>query len=684
MGKKLYSVEVGEAKAGETAPRHNVGAKDGLWETPENIPEISSIYNLLQWSVKQYGSKSAMGWRTILDIHEETKQVTKKIEGKEQTIEKKWQFFELSPYKYISFNQLANVVSDYAAGLINIGIKPSGEERFHIYAQTSAQWMQTALACNSQGIPCVTAYDTLGEEGLTHSMLETETVGVFVDNDNLHTLVNPLQKATNVRVIVYRDDIADPENDPNVQEILNVRPDIKLYSYNQIIASGKETPVAANPSKPDDVALIMYTSGSTGTPKGVVLLNSTVISGVAGVTGNISRKIINTKDRLLAFLPLAHIFEFTFEMACIFWGGTLGYGTVKTISDVSVRNSVGDIREFKPTIMVGVPAVWENVKKGILHKVQENSALVQKVFWGAYHTKLKLTSMGIPVPFVDNLIFKKVRDATGGHLRFTLNGGAPLSAETQQFLSTLICPMLIGYGLTETNANTTLMTPHSYEFGTQGEPTHGVAIKLVDVPDAGYFAKNNQGEILIKGKPVSPYYFRNEKETANSYTEDGWFMSGDIGEWTEHGTIRIVDRKKNLVKTLNGEYIAIEKLESTYRANSYVSNICVYADQSKVRPVAIVVPRDQAVHSLCKELGIDIHEDVSHDPKVVSAIHKSLLETGKTSGLKGVELVCGVVISSIEWTPQNGYLTSAQKLQRKLIVNDNKDAIDRVYEQNGS
>lgn len=682
MGKKMFSVPVGEAKEGETAPRHNVGAKNGLWKTPDNIPEITTIYSLLQWAVKQYGSKSAMGWRTIVDIHEETKEVTKTVDGQEQTVEKKWQYFELSPYKYISFNQLANVVSDYAAGLIHIGIKPSGEERFHIYAQTSAQWLQTAFACNSQGIPCVTAYDTLGEEGLTHSLLQTETVGIFCDNDILHTLARPLQKATSIRVVVCRDDIADPESDPSVQAILDARPDVKIYSYNQVIALGKENPVPANPPKPEDTALIMYTSGSTGTPKGVVLLNKTVVAGVAGATGNIPRKWINTKDRLLAFLPLAHILEFTFELACIFWGGTLGYGTVKTISDVSVKNCVGDIREFKPTIMVGVPAVWENVKKGILHKVKENPSMVQKIFWGAYHTKQKLSSLGIPVPFVDNLIFKKVKDATGGCLRLTLNGGAPLAADTQEFLSTLICPLLIGYGLTETNANTTLMTPTSFEIGCQGEPTHGVAIKLIDVPDAGYFAKNNQGEILVKGDPVSPHYFNNEEETKKSYTEDGWFMTGDIGEWTENGMIRIVDRKKNLVKTLNGEYIAIEKLESTYRSNSFVSNICVYADQSKVKPVAIVVPRDQAVNTLCKELGIDFHEEVAHEPQVVKAIHKSLLETGKNLGLKGVELISGVVISSIEWTPQNGYLTSAQKLQRKLIVNDNKEDIDRVYEQN--
>lgn len=680
MGQKQFSVEVSEAKKGETPIRRNIGAKDKLWNTPENIKEIDTVYALLQWAVKQYGKKDAMGWRNFVDIHEEEREVTKKIDGKDQKVKKNWQYFELSPYQYISYNQLNSIVSDLGAGFIHMGLKPSGEERLHIFAQTSTQWMQTALAASSQGIPCVTAYDTLGEEGLTHSLVQTESCAIFTDNEGLKTLPRPLEQAKHVRYIIHRDVIDDKDNNEDVQAILKSRPDMKLYSYNEVIAMGKENPIPANPSKPEDVAMIMYTSGSTGPPKGVVLLNKTVIAGIAGAVGNIKRNtMIGPTDRLIAFLPLAHIFEFTFELATFFWGGVLGYATVKTLSDTSVRNCKGDMKEFKPTIMVGVPAVWESVRKGVLGQVKDQSKLKQKAFWTAYNAKIGFAKYGISLPFVD-AIFKKVRDATGGNLRLILNGGAPVSAETQQFISTLICPMLIGYGLTETNANTTLMTPDSWELGVCGEPTHAVNLKLVDVEDAGYFAKDNQGEVWVQGDPVSPYYFDNEKETKEAFTEDGWFKTGDIGEWLDNGCLRIIDRKKNLVKTLNGEYIALEKLESIYRSNGYVSNICVYADQTKVKPVAIIVAMENQIQSLCKELGVEYHEDAVHDKKVKNAIHKSLLQTGKEGGLKGVELLQGVAVSDKEWTPQNGFVTSAQKLQRKKILEDNKEEIDKIYE----
>lgn len=677
--KTQTSVQVGDAAPGETAPRRNIGAENQLWELPGNNPDCSTIWGLVQWASKEFAKLDAMGSRSLIDMHEETKMVTKKIDGKLVQVPKTWKYFELSGYKYMTYTELLQTIKEYAAGILSLGIKPEGREVFHIYGQTSAAWFQTALACNANGIPIATAYDTLGESGLAHSLIQTESVGIFVDNAILHTLISPLEK-TNIRIIIHSEDIADPDSDETIQALLKIRPDLQILSYSQVIARGKENFVEPIGPKPEDLALIMYTSGSTGTPKGVVLTNANVVAGVAGATANINRSHIVPGDRLLAYLPLAHILEFTFELATLYWGGVLGYGSIKTVSDASMRNCVGDIREFKPNIMVGVPAVWEGVRKGILGKVQALPGFTQKVFWGAFKAKAKLMSMGLPCPLVDNLIFKKIKEATGGELKIVLNGGAALSRDTQIFITTLIAPMVIGYGLTETNANTCLMTPESLSFDTQGELTHAVTVKLVDVPDAGYFAKNNQGELYIKGPSVSKEYFKNEEETAAAFTDDGWFRTGDIGEWMPNGHIKLVDRKKNLVKTLNGEYIALEKLESVYRANPYILNICVYADGSRTKPIAIIVPNQAHVEKLASELGVEHHEDIAHDPKVKKAIQSQIIDTGKKAGLTGIEIILGVVIADKEWTPVNGLLTSAQKLNRKDIVADNKEAIEVLYE----
>lgn len=672
---KRYSVEVGPAQPGETAPRRNYQVPKAPWTTPYQIEGLDTIYNIVQYVVKKYDKKACLASRKIIDIHVEEKEITRKVEGQEVKSKKQWQYYELSPYEMQTYSQVGQDVSNIASGLIKLGIKPDGQERFHIYCSTCADWLKTAFACNAQGIPVVTAYDTLGEEGLTVSMTETHTVGVLLDNYNIRSLIGPLKTAKQIRIVIHKDELESEEDKKAMDELLEAHPHLQHYSVGQLLALGKENPVPASPPKPEDTALIMYTSGSSGTPKGVVLLNKTVAAGVAGVVGIIDYKIVHPGDRFLAYLPLAHILELTVEMSALMWGATLGYGNPKTLSDVSVRNCAGDIREFKPHILVGVPAVWESVRKGIMAKIKALPSVTQKIFWSAYHLKLKMASMGIRY-FPFDFVFKKVREATGGNIRFMFSGGAALSTDTQIFLTNLIAPLILGYGLTETNANVAILNPDKFEYGSVGEITPAVTVKLVDTPELNYYAKNNQGELWIKGDPVSPHYYENEKETKEAYTEDGWFKTGDICEFLPNGHLKIIDRKKSLVKTVNGEYIAVEKLESLYRHNQYVLNICIYADSSRAKPVAIVVPMENAVKGLCKELGVDYHDDVAHDSKVKSAIFKSLIQTAKDTGLRPYEQISDIVISEIEWTPQNGFLTSAQKLQRKKIVESVKKDLD--------
>ena len=243
----------------------------------------------------------------------------------------------------------------------------------------------------------------------------------------------------------------------------------------------------------------------------------------------------------------------------------MGYGGVKTLSDTSVRNCKGDIREFKPSILVGVPAVFESVKKGILGKINSASPVARNVFWFAMRAKSMLLSSGLPgTGILDSIVFNKIKDATGGNLRICLNGGGPIAKDTQRFISIAVTPMISGYGLTETAAMGAVTDPASWTDSALGEITGSIEIKLVDFPDAGYYSTNNppQGEIWIRGEPVAEGYLDLEKESQESFV-DGWFKTGDIGEFDANGHLRIIDRKKNLVKTLNGEYIALEKVSQS-------------------------------------------------------------------------------------------------------------------------
>lgn len=336
----------------------------------------------------------------------------------------------------------------------------------------------------------------------------------------------------------------------------------------------------------------------------------------------------------------------------------MGYGSPKTLSDASVRNCKGDIRELKPTVLVGVPAVWETVKKGIIGNVNKGGALVKGLFWGGLGAKNFLMSTGLPGSGVlDAIIFKKVKEATGGRLRIALTGGGPISKDTQLFLSMTLCPMINGYGLTETSAMGSLCDPLAWTIDAVGDIPSSIEIKLVDFPEAGYYSKNTppQGEIWIRGPSVMEGYYENEEETKAVMTEDGWFMTGDIGEFDKNGHLKIVDRKKNLVKTLNGEYIALEKLESIYRSAAVVANILIHAAADQVKPVAVIVPAEPALAALAKANGIEGEsiEALVNDKKLNSIVLKELQNAGRAGRLKPFEIIEGVVLSDEEWTPQN-------------------------------
>lgn len=699
-----------KAKDGETVPRRNIRTKDALESTPE--PDIKTLYDIVKRASEKYGNAKALGKRKLIKLHEENKKVKKVVDGKEQEVDKKWTYYELSEYNYLSFSEYEKLVLNVGSAFRALGLEPR-KDRVHIFAATHPHWLAIAHGSHSQALPIVTAYDTLGEDGLKHSLLQTNAKAMFLDPHLLTKLVKPLQEAKDIQHVIYNDDDApttktEPEKlQADIKKLKDAHPHLNVLSFSEFVKKGEEKKTEPTPPNPEDLACIMYTSGSTGTPKGVLLTHKNVIAAIAGVN-IIVGPYIGPGDGLLTYLPLAHILEFVFESACLYWGGTMGYGNPKTISENSMKNCRGDIAEFKPSILVGVPAVWETVKKGIMAKVAKLNPISRNMFWGAMSAKSFMMNnasylplSGVGTSIVDNVVFKKVAEATGGRLRICMNGGGPVAKDTQRFISMCIAPMISGYGLTETAAMGALMDPLAWTDSALGELPGSIEIKLVDFADAGYYAKNNppQGEIWIRGDSVTSGYLDLEKETKESFTDDGWFKTGDIGEFDSYGQLRIIDRKKNLVKTLNGEYIALEKLESIYRSCPVVGNICVHAAQDQNKPVAIVVPAEPALKDLAGKNGIKGSglEDLCHDKKVNDLVLKEMQNAGKAGGLAGFEIIEGVVLADEEWTPQNvrnlptlssslhmltqtqGLVTSAQKLNRKGITQKYEKEINTAY-----
>lgn len=302
-----------------------------------------------------------------------------------------------------------------------------------------------AHSCFAQSIPFCTAYDTLGEEGLQHSLHEPEVVGVFTNGDLLGTLANVLADTPTVKYVVY-DGEPKPEDIEKVKKALGEREGSKILSIDELRKDGKANIAEKNPPKPSDVACIMYTSGSTGAPKGVILTHANLVASIGAVVLLLGEHL-KPNDSFLAYLPLAHILEFIVECSFTFIGVTMGYGKVKTLTQASVRNCDGDLKAFKPSIMVGVPAVWELIRKGVVTKVNNSGALKKNMFNGAL--AIKKNKVPVLSGVVDAVVFKAVKEQTGGRMRLGLSGGAPLSKETQEFLDIALVTLLQGYGMTE-------------------------------------------------------------------------------------------------------------------------------------------------------------------------------------------------------------------------------------------
>jgi long-subunit acyl-CoA synthetase (AMP-forming) len=290
----------------------------------------------------------------------------------------------------------------------------------------------------------VTAYDTLGPEGLQHSINESEASLCFMNGEQLDTLHSILSECPSIDSVIYRGE-AKPEH----VTLLKSHTQIKhIVSYEELLKLGQDHPVDVVKPLANDLCCIMYTSGSTGNPKGVMLTHGNVVAAISGVC-RMLQHLLEPNDTMMAYLPLAHVLEFLVENLCIFLGVTLGYGSIRTLTDVSVKNCKGDLQEFGPTIMTGVPQVWETIKKTVLTKVAERGPRIEKIFGGAIGLKKFLKGYGLPTTALDKVVFNNVKKQLGGRLRYCLSGGAPVAAETQEFLSLAVCPILAGFGMTE-------------------------------------------------------------------------------------------------------------------------------------------------------------------------------------------------------------------------------------------
>jgi len=338
-----------------------------------------------------------------------------------------------------------------------------------------------------------------------------------------------------------------------------------------------------------------------------------------------------------------------------------------------------------PHFLVGVPGIYDRIKSALQHKINASSSFSQTIFRYAFETRKAALAQGKDTPIFNLLIFNKMRDAIGGRVRFIVSGGAPLSKECGEFLK--VCfgvPVIQGYGLTETTAAVSIgELDDPTAFSNVGPAFCSVQWKLVDVPEMNYLHTDPEprGEIWVRGPGICLGYYKNPTETAEDFV-DGWFKTGDIGRVNKNGTLAIIDRKKNLIKPPHGEYIAVERLESSYKNCPMVSNILVYASESYNEVIALIQPNKLSLEAWAKKNGIEEpYEELCKDKRTEKAVLESLAKTWKETNLKSIERIADVILFAEEWTTQNGFLTAAMKISRPTIVEKHKEMINQIYKK---
>ncbi|CAN6336214.1 unnamed protein product [Urochloa humidicola] len=654
--KNTFTVKVEDGKPGKDGHLavgpvfRSVLAKDGF---PQLEANMKTSWDVFRVAADKYPNNRMLGWRPLKDG----------VPG---------------PYLWKSYKEVYNEVLQVGSALQELGVQPGS--RIGIYGTNCPQWIVAMQACNGYSLICVPLYDTLGAGAVDYIIDHAEIDVVFIQDKKIKEILSPNCKSAKRLKALVAFTSATREQIKEADQI-----GMKMYTWNDFLKVGKVNPHQPCPPQANDMCTIMYTSGTSGQPKGVMLTHESHAMYVKGVDLFMDQfdDKMTTDDVFLSFLPLAHILDRMIEEYFFHKGASIGYyhGDLNALRD--------DIQELKPTLLVGVPRVYERIYEGILKAIAELRPLRRVIFNALYNRKLASMKSGYShktaSPFADMLAFRKVKARLGGRLRLLISGGAPLSAEIEEFLRVTTCAYFIqGYGLTETLGPSTVCYIDDMSLvGSAGVPATYTEIRLEEVPEMGYdpLGVPSRGEVCIRGKSLFAGYYKNP-ELTNEAIVDGWFHTGDIGEMTPDGILKIIDRKKNIFKLSQGEYVAVEYLEKVYGFPPLVEDIWVYGDSFRSNLVAVVNPHEENTMKWAESNGYKgSFSEICKLEGLKEYILKELTAVAQKNKLRGFEYIKGIVLDPIPFDIERDLVTATMKKRRNNMLKYYQPEIDTVYKK---
>jgi long-chain acyl-CoA synthetase len=558
----------------------------------------------------------------------------------------------------ISSQEFLRRVAGLSTAFIELGVKPG--DRVGLFSANRPEWHTADFAITGAGGITVPVYFNESPDRMTYILKHCGARVVFVAG---HV---QLQKLLAVRADL-----------PELEQIIvaDAGPDIPVecLRYETLIAGAGATDISTYRMRtsqilPSQLASLIYTSGTTGEPKGVMLTHNNFCSNVHGVGHDF--EINPAKDTALSFLPLAHVYGRTVDYIYIFQGAPLAY--VESVEAVGQA-----LLEMRPTVTAAVPRVFEKIYARLVEQGSRTTGIKRMLFTWAMKIAKRATpwrTTGAPASLAlklqwkiaDALVYKKIRLGTGGRLRLICSGGAPLSKDLAEFFWTVGIPIYQGYGLTETSPIVSNNYPAN-RIGSSGRPIEDVQVRIAE-----------DGEILVKGPCVMQGYYQDPEATREVLTEGGWFSTGDIGYLDKDNYLYITDRKKDLIKTAAGKFVAPQPIENALKTSPYILNAMVIGDRRKFI-VALIVPNPVTVAARLADQGIKFasNEEMAAHPAVRALIDAEVKRL--TVHLAQYESIKRFALLPEDFTFDNGSLTFTLKLKRRVVEQHYQNVIESLY-----